>query len=158
VHQWLLFLHIAAVLAFMLAHGVQVTVILTQRNEAEPERNLALFERLPDVFLLRILLISVVASGFLLVAALSLWGRWWIWISMGVLAVVWLAMYRFGGAYYNLLEETATQAIEARGTALEAEAAARFVTARRGWHPAMLAATGLGGLGVILWLMVFRPF
>ena len=157
MYHWLLFLHVATVLGFMLAHGVQVTVMLKQRSEADPDRNLALFEILPDVLLLRILGVSVVATGFLLVAALSLWGRWWVWLSLVLLALIWLAMYRFGGAYYTLLEEAAARAVEARGTPLEADAAAAFARARRAWHPAALAVTGLGGITVILWLMVFKP-
>lgn len=158
MYHWLLFLHIAAVLGFMLAHGVQVMVMLKQRSEPDPERNLALFDILPDVLPLRILVVSVMATGFLLVAALSLWGRWWIWLSLFLLAVIWAAMYRFGGAYYTLLEDTATHAIEARGTPLEADATAAFARARRARHPAALAVTGLGGIAVILWLMVFQPF
>ena len=158
MYHWLLFLHIALVLGFMLAHGVQVVVMLKQRSEPDPERNLALFDILPDVRPLRILAVSIVATGFLLVATLSLWGRWWIWLSLFLLALVWVAMYRFGGAYYTLLEEAAGRAIEARGTPLEADATAAFARARRAWHPAALAVTGLGGITLILWLMVFKPF
>lgn len=158
MYHWLLFLHVALVLGFMLAHGVQVMVMLKQRSEPDPERNLALFDILPDVLPLRILAVSVVATGFLLVAALSLWGRWWVWLSLLLLALIWLAMYRVGGAYYTLLEEAAARAIEARGTPLEADAAAAFARARRAWHPAALAVTGLGGITLILWLMVFKPF
>lgn len=158
MYSWLLFLHIATVLGFMLAHGVQVTVMLKQRSEPDPERNLALFEILPDVLPLRILITSVVATGFLLVVTLSLWSRWWVWLSLLLVALIWLAMYRFGGAYYTLLEETATRAIESRGTPLEADAMAAFNRARRTWQPAALAVTGLGGIAVILWLMIFKPF
>jgi hypothetical protein len=158
MYHWLLFLHIATVLGFMLAHGVQVMIMLSQRSEPDPERNLALFESLPDVLPLRILMMSVVATGLLLVAALSLWGRWWIWLSLLLLALIWLAMYRFGGAYYTILEETATRAIKARGTVLEADETAAFARARTAWHPAALAVTGLGGIAIILWLMVFKPF
>ena len=157
MYHWLLFLHVATVLGFMLAHGVQVTVMLKQRSEADPERNLALFEILPDVLLLRVLVVSVVATGFLLVAALSLGPMVGVAL-IGPARADLAAMYRFGGAYYTLLEEAAARAVEARGTALEAEAAAAFARARRAWHPAALAVTGLGGITVILWLMVFKPF
>jgi len=158
MYQWLVFLHIATVPAFMLAHGVQVAVMLKQRAEPDPERNLALFEVLPSVLSLRLLALSVIVTGFLLVAALSLWGRWWVWLSLFVLGLIWVAMYRFGGAYYTLIEETAARATQERGTALEADAAAAFARARRGWQPAALAVSGLGGIAVILWLMVFQPF
>jgi hypothetical protein len=87
VYHWLLFLHIAAVLSFMLAHGVQVTVIWKQRSEPDPQRNLALFEVLPNGLLLRILTGVVVLMGLLLVFSLSLWGRWWIWLSVLLLGV-----------------------------------------------------------------------
>jgi hypothetical protein len=158
MYQWLLYLHIAAVIGFMLGHGVQVAVMLRQRSEADPERNLALFEMLPTVKPLRYLSVGIVLTGLLLVAVLSLWARWWIWISLGLLVVIWLVMYRFGGAYYVGLEDAATRAIEARGTSGEADAIAAFTRARRGPQPLILATAGLGGVAVILWLMVFRPF
>jgi hypothetical protein len=43
-------------------------------------------------------------------------------------------------------------------TPREAAAAAAFARRRIAWHPAALAVTGLGGITVILWLMVFQPF
>jgi hypothetical protein len=158
VYQWLLFLHVAAVLSFVLAHGVQVSIMIRQRSEPDPERNLALFEVLPTVVPLRILAAAIVISGVLLVAALSIWTRLWIWLSLGLLIAIWIVMARLGGGYYNQLEEAATRAIEARGTAGESEAHEAFARARRSPHPLWLAITGLGGLAVITWLMVFRPF
>ena len=97
-------------------------------------------------------------SGFALVWSLSLWDRWWVWLSMAILAAIWLAMYRFGGAYYGLIEDTATRAIAARGTDDEGPTLAAFAAARLSWTPAALAAVGLGGIAAILWLMIFRPF
>ena len=158
MYPWLLYLHIAAVIAFMLGHGVQVAVMLRQRSEGDPERNLALFEMLPTVKPLRYMSLGIVVTGLLLVAVLSLWARWWIWTSLGLLVGIWLVMYRFGGAYYTGLEDAATRAIESRGQTDEADAMAAFTRARRGPHPLILAAVGLGGVAVILWLMVFKPF
>jgi len=157
VYQWLLFLHIAAVLSFMLAHGVQVTIIWKQRSEPDPERNLALFEVLPSSLQLRILGGVVVLTGFLLVFSLSLWDQWWIWLSVLLLGVVWLLMFLFGGAYYNLSELAATRAIAARGSADEPAAMADYDKARLAWHPMAMTAVGFLGLGAILWLMIFKP-
>ena len=158
MYQWLLFLHVAAVLAFVLAHGVQVSIMIRQRSEPDPERNLALFEVLPSVVPLRVLAAAIVISGVLLVAVLSIWTSVWIWLSLGLLIAIWIVMVRLGGGYYNQLEEAATRAIESRGTAGESEAEAAFARARRSPHPVWLAIAGLGGLAVITWLMVFRPF
>jgi hypothetical protein len=157
VYHWLLFLHIAAVLSFMLAHGVQVTVIWKQRSEPDPQRNLALFEVLPNGLLLRILTGVVVLTGLLLVFSLSLWGRWWIWLSVLLLGVIWLLMRQFGGGYYDLIEQTATRAIAARGSAEESAAMAEYDKARLAWHPLAMTAVGLIGLAAILWLMIFKP-
>lgn len=157
MYLWLLFLHIAAALAFMLAHGVQVSIMLRQRAEPDPERNLQLFEVLPPVGPLRLLVAAVVVSGVLLVVTLSLWLKAWIWLSLALIVAIWAVMYRLGGGYYNQLEEAATRAIGARGTAEETEADAAFVRARRSMDPIWLAASGLGGVAVITWLMVFKP-
>ena len=158
MYQWLLFLHIGSALAFMLAHGVQVAVILRQRSEPDPERNLALFEVLPPVEPLRILIAAVVVTGVLLVINLSLWNKAWIWLSLGLLVAIWIAMVRLGGGYYNQIEGAATAAIEARGTTGESDALAAFARARQSPSSLWLALTGLGGVAIILWLMVFRPF
>lgn len=78
VERWVLFLHLAAVLGFMLAHGVQVTVMWRIRSESDPS-------------------------------------------------------------------DLATKR-------------AAYDAARLSPHPFIVTVVGLGGLGVILWLMVFKPF
>jgi hypothetical protein len=158
VIQWLLFLHVASVLAFLLGHGVQVGVMWRQRQEADPRRNLALFEVLPSSLPLRILGAGVVFSGLLLTAAMSLWGRAWIWLSIVALAAIWVVMWRYGGQYYNALETAGARTIEAEGTADAQSARAAWDRARLGPEPAILTIVGLGGLLAILWLMMFRPF
>ena len=158
MYQWLLFLHIAAVLGFMLAHGVQVSIIWKQRSEPDPERNLALFEALPSGLTIRIMAGVVVLTGFLLVYSLNLWGRWWVWLSLLLLGAVWILMLRFGGDYYNLIEQKAQQAIAARGLDKESSAMAEYHQARLAWHPIAMTAVGFIGLGAILWLMIFKPF
>jgi hypothetical protein len=45
VGRWVLFLHLAAVLGFMLAHEVQVTVMWRVRAEPDPEKQEWLFQR-----------------------------------------------------------------------------------------------------------------
>jgi hypothetical protein len=158
VIQWLLFVHVATVLAFLLGHGVQVGVMWRQRQEADPGRNLAFFEVLPSSLPLRILGAGVVLSGLLLTTAMSLWSRAWVWLSIGALAVIWVVMWRYAGAYYDALETAGARAIEAAGTAEEPSARAAWDRARLGPEPAILTIVGIGGLLVILWLMMFRPF
>ena len=68
---------------------------------------------------------------------------------MLLLGVVWLLMFLFGGAYYNLIELAATRAIAARGSADEPAAMADYDKARLAWHPMAMTAVGFLGLGAI---------
>lgn len=156
--SWLLFLHVAAVIAFALGHGVQIWVMWRQRQEADPERNLGFFEVLPSSTPVRVLAAAVLLTGLVQTAALAAWGRGWIWLSIVIFAAIWIAMWRFGGMYYDALETAGARALEARGTAAEADAMAAWDRARRGPQPAVLAIVGLGGFAIILWLMMFKPF
>jgi hypothetical protein len=158
VYEWLLFMHVALVLAFMLLHGVQVTVTWIKRFEADPEQNLGLFAALPSVLPLRITMVTLIVSGFLLVAWLNIWTKGWIWLSLLLLVLLWLSMWRWGGGYYGALSLTADAAISARGTSDEAAARAAFNAVRLSWHAPGLTVIGVVGTLVILWLMVFRPF
>jgi hypothetical protein len=158
MYQWLLFLHIGSVLAFMLAHGVQVTVTWRKRWESDPTRNLALFEVLPNVWPLRWAALAVVASGLALVFLLGLWNRAWIWLALAGFIVIWLTMWRWGGWYYNTMQETAERAIASAGTPDEAAAVGAFEVARMSWRVPAMTVVGLGGIAAILWLMIFKPF
>lgn len=162
MERWVLYLHLASVLGFMLAHGVQVQVMWRQRGEPDPERNLGLFDPLPGLLLLRLLLGAVIGTGLVAGILVPWWRQWWMWIALALLlAITWL-MRRYGGGYYELIQRTATEAIEAAKEGAEAsdQAAKRaaFDAARGGWHPIVVSAIGLGGLAIILWLMMFKPF
>jgi hypothetical protein len=159
MYQWLLFLHIGSVLVFMLLHGVQVTVTWKKRWEPDPDRNQALFEALPSgVRTLRLPFAAVVASGLILVAFLGIWTHWWIWLSLLVLGVIWLTMWRWGAGYYNSIQAAAEQAVASRGTPDESQAAAAFRAERLSWRVPAMTVVGFGGIAAILWLMVFKPF
>ena len=157
MHNWLLFLHIGSVLVFMLAHGVQVTVTWRKRWQADPQLNQALFDALPSVMPLRITGAAVVLSGVLLVILDNRWGQWWVWLSLALLVVIWLAMWRWGAGYYNDIQAASEAALAARDTPHEATALAAFNVARLSWRTPAMTIVGIGGVAVILWLMIFRP-
>ena len=158
MERWLLYLHLAAVLGFMLIHGASVQVTWKMRGEPDPERSLHLFDPLSDVRPLRLVLGAVIVTGLVSGYVGAYWREWWMWAALVLLlAITWL-MRLYGGGFYTLIERAATEAIEARGSAREAEARSAFDRVRRAWHPVGLTIVGLGGLAVILWLMVFKPF
>ena len=159
MYRWIVFTHVASVLAFMLAHGIHVTVMWAMRREPDPERAMTFFNDLPVATGLRILLALVVVSGAAAGFLGSWWGSGWIWASLILLAVIAVAMWRYGGGYFGLVQGAALAAIEARTTdpANPAPQAA-YDAARYSWHTVGMSFLGLGGIAVILWLMMFKPF
>ena len=156
---WIVFLHVAAVLGLMLAHGVHTTVMWRFRREPDPERALAFFQVVPKTTLMRVLLAGIVLTGVAAGFARSSWGEGWIWASLVLLAAITEAMRRWGSGYFGQIEAAAETAIAAR-TADPAASAwqAEYDAARSSWHPWGMSAIGLVGLLLILWLMMFKPF
>ena len=47
MYPWVVFVHVASILAFMLAHGVHMTAMWAMRREPDPERMLTFFNDVP---------------------------------------------------------------------------------------------------------------
>jgi hypothetical protein len=159
VYDWVVFVHVASILAFMLAHGVHVTAMWAMRREPDPERMLTFFNDLPKTTGLRALLAVVVLSGAIAGFMGGWWGSGWIWLSLALLACIAIGMWWFGGTFYGLVGAAAEAALAAR-TADPSNPGpqAAYDAARRGWQTIGMSVLGLGGLAVILWLMMFKPF
>ena len=159
MYQWVVFVHVASILALMLAHGVHVTAMWAMRREPDPERMLTFFNDLPKPTALRVLLAVVVLSGAVAGFMGSWWGSGWIWTSLALLALIAVAMWWFGGQFYSLVEGTAEGALAARSTdPPDPVPQAAYDAARDSWQTPGLTVIGLGGLAAILWLMMFKPF
>jgi hypothetical protein len=76
-------------------------------------------------------------------------------------ALTWV-MRRYGGGYFGLIETPTMEAIEASKSGADAAdlavKRAAYDAARLSPYPFIVTIVGLGGLGLILWLMVFTPF
>lgn len=157
MYEWLSFVHVGAVLTFMLAHGVHAAVMWRLRWEADPERSQTVFNALTGLPALRLAGAAMIASGFALVAFLGIWDHWWVWTSVLVLTGLWAAMILYSPRFYSLVSDAAAAAMAARGTDDEAAATAAFERARQAPHPVVTTIVAIGGIGIILWLMIFRP-
>ena len=159
MYQWVVFAHVASILGFMLAHGIHMTSMWAMRREPDPERMLTFFNDVPSTTGLRLLLAVVVLSGALAGFMGSWWDRGWIWLSLALLAFVGVFMWLFGGGYYGLVQQAAEAAVAARtGDPGDPAAQAAYDAARGSWHTVGVSAVGVGGLALILWLMMFKPF
>ena len=159
MYNWLVFLHIFFGFTFMLAHGVHAAAMLAFRNEKDPERALTFFNIVPELHMVRILMVSLGVSGFLAAFITPWWRQGWVWASALIFLVISFLMYRYGAGYFNLIQGAAERLIEAKKSNSEVQAALKaFEEARTARHPIIVSITGLVGLAIILWLMRFKPF
>lgn len=154
MHRWWVFLHIAGVFGFLMAHGVSVYVTLRLPKEREPARVSQLLELSASSvgFMwnsIGALLVGGIAAGF----TGHFWGQGWIWAAIVVLVLVMAAMYAMGTTWAKRLR-TISGAM-AGGT--QAVSDAQFDEILRSKRPYTIAAIGFVGLLVILWLMIFKP-
>jgi hypothetical protein len=162
LYPWLVLVHVLAAFAFALAHGVSAFVSFAVRRERDPERIKALLELSSTAIgglyaSLVTLLVAGIAAGIMG----SWFGRGWIWASLGILVVVVIAMYAMATRYYGEVRSAVGMAAygDKKGAPPPApvgpEQLAALLDTRR---PEAIAAIGLGGFALVVWLMVIKPF
>jgi hypothetical protein len=159
MYNWLVFFHVFFGFALMLAHGAHAAAMLAFRTEKDPERSLTFFNNVPDIKLVRYLAVLMGLAGFIAAFITPWWRQGWVWASMVVYLIIAFVMYRYGAGYYGMISGAARQAIEAKRSNTNVEAALRkFEEVRTSPQPMLVAAVGVAGLAIILWLMRFKPF
>jgi hypothetical protein len=163
--SWLLLFHILSVFGFLLLHGVSVVVAFRLRAERDRTK-IAAYLELSNWYLnaMYTALTLVLVSGILAGIAGAWWtaGRLWIWASVVVLVLLAIAMPLMGTRWFDALRHAVglpTFADNRSKTApppaaSDAELSALLASPR----PIQLAVVGLGGLVILAWLMVLKPF
>jgi hypothetical protein len=154
MYPWLVFLHLVGLVFFLLAHGVSMFVAFRVRQERDPASARLLLElssRGTQSSYLGLILLGVGGLGAAASAGLLL--APWIVASYIVLAIVIVLMYAIGAGYYYPLRQALAGEKGAEPIGAE-ELTARLQTRR----PEALALIGIGGLVVLVWLMVLKPF
>jgi hypothetical protein len=162
MYDWLIFLHVLGVLGFLTAHGAAVAISFRVRGERDAERIRALLDlsrgmtAAGSVFLL-VFLASGIAAGFMG----NWWGHVWIWASLGLLVLIGIAMNVLGTRPLNRIREmtrpTSTKKADL-APALDISTDQQVASVLAATHPVLLTVVGGGGVALILWLMMFKPF
>jgi hypothetical protein len=160
MYQWIVLLHIVGAFLFVLSHGVSAWMAMLLRGERDRTRIATLLE-------LSTASIGGTYVGLVLLLIGGIWagiygghfGRVWIWAAIGILVIVIVAMYAVATPYFVRLRGAA--GVATRGTPAELALVATdeelaAMTARA--PVALLLGVGFGGLLLILWLMVLKPF
>ncbi len=159
LYPWLVYVHVAGVLVFVLGHGVSVGVAFKVRDERDPARILALLQLSTWslwMFYLGILLLlgAGIWAGFTPGADGSWWEQGWIWTALVTFVLTMFIMYGVASNYYRRLR-TITQAMVDGSEAVSEERLAEVLSGPRAW---ILTIVGFGSLLFILYLMLFKPF
>ena len=142
MYRWIVFVHIASVLALLLVHPV--TVAFHLKEERDDTRIRELLEVSEAASMLRWVFFGLtLASGVVLGFMGSWWGTAWMWMALAIFVAIGVVMNVYGGRTIDRIADT-------RDDAEMERLLARF-------RPMILAVTGAGGLLVILYLMLFKP-
>ena len=155
MYAWLVFLHIAGAFGFLLFHGASVMVLLRLRRERDRERIRTLLDLSSASMIgfyvsIVVLLVGGIGAGFVG----QWWGRLWIWASLGLFIAIAVLMYPLGRVAFRRIR----QAIAMRPSGAPMASDEEIDELLRSPRLVLLAAIGSGGILVILWLMVFKPF
>jgi hypothetical protein len=162
IYAWTIYLHVLGLFAFLLAHGTAASAGFALQKEHNLERIRALLylsgtshrAMYPS-------LLVIVLSGILAGFQGSWWVSGWIWLSLGLLIVLVAAMYAMGGKMYSAARKAAGLPYFENGKPqppVPAESQEEVERCIRKANPMLLLVLGYGGLALIAWLMIFKPF
>jgi len=152
LYQWIVYVHILAVLAFLLAHGTATAITFKLRGERKIERVRALLDLSQSMSILgRVSLLVLLLAGIILGFMGNWWGHGWIWTALILLVLMSVAMSLLASrpllrARQLLAANSAAEVDQQLGTVLAAP------------NPVVLSVIGGVGIAIILWLMQFKPF
>jgi hypothetical protein len=150
------FLHILSAAVFLLFHGVQVWALFSLAP-AFPDRE-KIFDRAEQsrmagtpmyVWLGLLVLFGVIAG----ITGGSFSDGWWLWASIVVLLATVGTMSATAAPFMRTVREATTRWADGTYPMPDAELEALL----RGAKPKLIAAIGIAGLAILLWLMVYKP-
>ena len=142
MYQWVVLLHIASVLGLLVVHPV--TVAFHLKEERDDTRIRELLEVTEAATTLRWAFFGLtIATGLLLALMGGFLGVFWMWAALVIFVAIGVVMHLYGGRTIDRIADTRDDK--------EME---RLLT---GFKPMILAVSGVGGLLVVLYLMLFKP-
>jgi len=162
MYSWFVYLHVLGVMGFLVSHGVSIGVAFELRRERNLERIRSLLD-LSGKFVgimngaLLVLLISGIVSGFMG----SWWGKLWIWLSIVLLIGIATYMSMAVTTFYHQVRKAAGLPYMVKYKPFpptEPASAGEIDQILSQSNPILLTLIGLGGLAIITWLMIFKPF
>ncbi len=160
------FVHIASVFAFLLAHGASANVALQLRRMSNAPVNAEARERLCALLelstssagMLYISLFLILLTGIIGGFMGSWWGHGWIWTALGVLVLTVIFMSVRGVTYFEQLRMAIGMPARGTRTPPPPKSPEEIAELLKSPRPLEVSAIGSLGLLLLLGLMVFKPF
>jgi len=162
MYQWIVLLHIVGAFIFVASHGVAIWMTVELPRQRDPKRIAALLD-------LSSASLNGLYVGLLLLLVGGIWAgidqSWfrfgWIWAALVILVAIPIAMYLVATPYFKELRLAVGQRVmgmpkDAPDPIPLGDAEIAAIAARS--PVAVLSSVGVGGLLIILWLMVLKPF
>jgi plastocyanin len=158
VYQWWVFLHLAGVFAFLIAHGASMMVAFRLRTERDPRRVNELLQLSGSTtqgmyISLAVLVVAGAVAGFVGHLWSHLWSSVWIWAAIAVLVLTTGAMLGMARPYYRRVRTVAAAKAEGETSVSDEQ----FDEVLRSGRSNSILAIGVVGLAVILYFMLFKP-
>lgn len=152
---WLRYLHVASAMLFIGVHGASMVVFYIVRGETDRKRiqDLLAFSA-KTVVPMYVSLGLVVTSGVLAGRRIGAFDRGWGWWSLGILTTVGLLMWLIAKPVHRRIQA----ACELRPSGVPRVADEDLSVVLRTPLTHVVTAIGVGGLGVLVYLMIFKPF
>jgi hypothetical protein len=162
MYQWIVLLHIVGAFLFVISHGASGWVVNVIRRERDVPRIAALVDLSSTSLVLAYIGLLLLLIGGIWAGIYSNWFKFgWIWAALVVFVAVAVGMYLVATPFFKRLRLALGQRVQ--GMAKDApdpvRASDEEIVAIAAAAPAnVLNVIGFGGLLVILWLMVLKPF
>ncbi|HEY4692941.1 MAG TPA: hypothetical protein VIH16_05850 [Bellilinea sp.] len=160
MYRWLVFLHVLCAFAFVMAHGVSVSVYFMLRNERNVERvKMLLAISRASLNYAFISLVLILITGIITGIMGQWWGQWWIRVAVLLIFIIWGAMAGIGTRVMNELRiglgMVSSYNQPPRAEMLSAE---QMDALLKKINPALLTLVGFGAIAIWVYLMYFKPF
>jgi hypothetical protein len=156
-YSWLLYLHLAAVLALLGTHGVSMTVLYAIRKERDRAKILAMVGVSGQAIVpMYVSIGAVIVFGSLLWFKMRLAygvGTVWIWSAIVILIAVIGLMTMTAKPYFARVKE----ACQVRPSGVPRVSDEELGEVLRSPRAHLITAIGVIGLAAILYLMIFKP-
>ena len=154
MYQFWVFVHLVGVFGFLAAHGVSIAITFCLRKERDPRRVNDLIAFSGTTIRAFYISLAVLLIGGTVAGVIDKWWyQGWIWAALIILIATSVTMVLLARPYYR----RAAFVARAMASGSQAVTDEQFDAILRSSRAHAISTVGIVGLGVILYLMVWKP-